>query len=155
MAKSNGRMAALEVPEAPARLFLRNPYDGEPIVRNDTNEECWIELHPAASRFGREVDRRLMDENLRRRNQGPLKGVEIQNGIIKKLAMLTNAWSLAQLDGTPVDEPCTFDNCVFYYTQVEWLRDLVSNFVSDLGNFRPTPLPTSLTTPNTSSDSTA
>jgi len=156
MAMRNGKMAALSVPEAPAKLMLRNPYDGEPIVRNDNSEECWIEFHPSQSKFGQNVDRRLMDDNIRLRNQGRrMNAREIQDNVCKKLAMLTTNWCLAMLDGTPVDEPCNVENAHFYYTEVEWLREAASSFVNDLGNFRPTPSESSVTSQSTSSDSTA
>jgi hypothetical protein len=151
---STNKFAGLAGPEAPARMTVISPWDPDPIVRNDTGEECWIELYPSLSEVGRQVDRKLLDKNLRRRAQR-MSARDIEANVVEKLAGLTKAWSLAMPDGTPIDEPCTAENAIAIYTDVQWLRDQVSTFVNDLGNFRPTPSQTSSTTPSGISDSAA
>jgi len=151
---TNGKFAGLQISEAPARMTLMNPWDPEPIVRRDTGEECWIELHPSQSDTGRAVDRKLLDKTLRRRVQRAA-AKDIEANVIEKLAHLTKAWSLAMPDGTPINEPCTPENAMALYSDVQWLRDQVSNFVNDLGNFRPTLSENSSTTLSMTSDSAA
>jgi hypothetical protein len=149
-------LARQMVSEAPARMTLYGP-NGEPIVRNvsnGTSEECWIELYPSQSEVGRAIDRRLLDKALRRRTTRA-SARDVEQNVLEKLVHLTKAWSIAMPDGTPIDEPCTPDNVMVIYSGVQWVRDQVSNFVNDLGNFQATPLGNSSTSPNMSSDSAA
>jgi hypothetical protein len=150
----NSKFAGLQISEQPARMIVMSPWEPEPIVRKDTGEECWIDLHPSQSTIGRAIDRRLLDKTLRRRTQRA-GAKDIEQNVIEKLAHLTKAWSLAMPDGTPIDEPCTPENALALYTDVQWLRDQVSNFVNDLGNFRPTPSENSSTSLSMNSDSAA
>jgi hypothetical protein len=150
----NNKFAGLAVPETPARMTVISPWDPDPIVRSDTGEECWIELYPSQSEVGRLVDRKLLDKNLRRRVQR-MSAKDIEANVVEKLAGLTKAWCLAMPDGTPIDEPCTPENALAIYSDVQWLRDQVSTFVNDLGNWRPTLSQTSSTTPSGTSDSAA
>ena len=150
----NSKFAGLQISEAPARMTVMNPWEPEPIVRSDTGEECWIEMHPAQSTIGRAIDRRLLDKTLRRRTQRAT-AKDIEQNVIEKLAHLTTGWSLAMPDGTPIDEPCTPENALALYTDVQWLREQVSSFANDLGNFRTTPSENSSTTLSTNSDSAA
>lgn len=150
----NAKFAGLVAKDGPARMTVINPWTAEPLVRNGEEEECWIELHSPQSDLARALDRRLLDKALRRRNaRASVRDVE-QN-VIEKLAGLTKAWSMALLDGTPMDEPCNAENAAILYTDVLWLREQVSNFVNDLGNFRTTPSENSSTSLSMSSDSAA
>jgi hypothetical protein len=153
MALDKELLAGFAMPEAPARMTLLNPANGDAIVHEDTGEEAWIELHPAQSAVGRAIDRRIIDKNLRRRVQR-LSMKDLDANVVDKLAHLTQAWSLAYPNGKPIDLVCNPDNAAFVYDGVPWMREQVSNFVNDLGNFLTTPSTNSSTSPSTTSDST-
>ena len=53
------------------------------------------------------------------------------------------------------DQKQLSENAMALYSDVQWLRDQVSNFVNDLGNFRPTLSENSSTTLSMTSDSAA
>lgn len=150
----NAKVAGFVVKDGPARMTVMNPWTGEPIVRNGEEEETWIELHSPQSDLARAVDRRLLDKALRRRN-ARATAKDVEQNVIEKLAGLTKAWSLGMPDGTPFDEPCNAENAIILYTDVLWLREQVSNFVNDLGNFLKTPSENSSTTLSMSSNSAA
>jgi hypothetical protein len=132
-----GKFDGLTVSEAPARMTILNPVTGDPVVRKDTGEEAWIELHPNESEVGARIEREITTKALRRRVQA-LRGRDLEENTIAKLAGLTINWNLALLDGSHIDLACTPDNAEQVYKDVRWLRNQVAAFVNDLGNFQPT-----------------
>ena len=136
------KFSGLSTSDAPGRMTVINPVTNDPLVRADTNEECWIEAYPAQSRRGSEIDRELTTKVLRKRVQR-MSAKDIDDNVIQKLGMLTTGWSLALLNGEPLGVECTPENAVELYTDVRWLRDQVSAWVNDLGNFQPTAPPIS------------
>lgn len=136
------KFSGLSTSDAPGRMMIINPVTGDPLILKDTGEECWIELYPAQSKRGSEIDRELTTKVLRKRVQR-MSAKDIDENVVAKLGMLTTGWSLALLNGEPLAVECTPENATELYTDVRWLRDQVSAYVNDLGNFQPTPPGTS------------
>lgn len=132
-----GKFSAIPKFDTPDRMTIINPITGEPLVRSDTGEECWIQTYAAQSKRGSEIDRELTNKAMRKRIQR-MTGKDVDENVIAKLGMLTTGWSLALLNGEPLDVECTPENATELYTDIRWLRDQVSAFVNDLGNFQPT-----------------
>jgi hypothetical protein len=150
----SSKFSGLTVSEQPARMTVMHPIDLEPLVNKETKEECWIELLPTQGAAGALIDRQITDKALRRRVQR-LTAKDVETNAIDKLAQLTSAWSLAELDGTPIKSPCTTENAAEMYAVVRWLRDQVATFTADLGNFQPTASPILSTSPSTTLSSTS
>jgi hypothetical protein len=137
-----GKFLGLSTSDAPSRMTVIHPVTNDPLILTATGEECWIEAYPAQSKRGSEVDRELTTKVLRKRVQR-MSAKDIDENVVAKLGMLTTGWKLALLNGEPLDVECTPENATELYTDVRWLRDQVSAFVNDLGNFQPTPSGTS------------
>lgn len=148
------KFPGLTISEQPARMTVMHPIDLEPIINKETGAECWIELLPTQGAAGALIDRQITDKALRRRVQR-LTGKDVESNAIDKLAQLTKAWSIAELDGTPIKTPCTTENAAELYGIVRWLREQVATFTADLGNFQPTSSPILSTSPSTSLNSTS
>lgn len=135
-----GKFSGLATSDAPARMTVIHPSTGEPLKRNDTGEECWIEAHPSDGKRGAAIDAELLTRRLRRRVQGTITANEVEKGTVAKLAMLTTGWSLALLDGTPIDVPYSEEDAIELYSMDNgrWLRNQLATFVGELGNFQPT-----------------
>jgi|KBSMisStandDraft_5_1062788.scaffolds.fasta_scaffold1099441_1 hypothetical protein len=136
-----GKFAGLSLAEAPVKMTILNPTTGEPLKRRD-GEECWIEGFASQSKRGQEIDREQTTKALRRRVPR-MSARDLDEGVAEKLGKLTTGWSLALLDGTPIDEPWSPENAIELFTDTKWLRDQWASWVNDLGNFQPSPSPTS------------
>ncbi len=137
-----GKFSGLATSDAPGRMTVIHPVTNDPLTLNSTGEECWIEAYPSQSKRGSEIDRELTTKVLRKRVQR-MSAKDIDENVVAKLGMLTTGWKLALLNGEPLDVECTPENATELYTDVRWLRDQISTFVNDLGNFQPTPSGTS------------
>jgi hypothetical protein len=137
-----GKFAGLSLAEAPVKMPILNPTTAEPLKRSDTGEECWIEGFASQSKRGQEIDREQTTKALRRRVPR-MSARDLEEGVAEKLGKLTTGWSLARLDGTPFDEPWSHENAIELFTDTKWLRDQWASWVNDLGNFQPSPSPTS------------
>lgn len=142
------KFSGLKVSEEIGRMTIVDPVNLEPLVNKATGEACWIDLYPAQSDRGYAADRRINEKIIRRRVQR-MTARDVEENTTEKLGMLTCGWSIALLDGTPVNVPCTPENAIELYTDVRWLRDQVATFAADLGNFQPKSLPNSSDTQST------
>jgi len=148
------KFSGLTISEQPARMTVMHPIDLEPILSKETGEECWIELLPTQGAAGVIIDRQITDKALRRRVQR-LTAKDVESNAVDKLAQLTKAWKICELDGTPIRAACTPENAAELYGAVRWLREQVATFAADLGNFQPTSSPILSSSENTSSPSTS
>jgi hypothetical protein len=137
-----GKFAGLSLAENAVRMTVLHPYTAEPLKREDTGEECWIEGYASQSKRGQEIDREQTTKALRRRVPR-MSAKDLDEGVVEKLGKLTTGWNLALLDGTPIDEPWSEQNAIELFTDTKWLRDQWATWVNDLGNFQPSPSPTS------------
>jgi hypothetical protein len=142
------KFAALGFKEAPARMTILHPVTLRPLVNSMTGEEAYIDLLPAQSQVGTAADRDTQDSYLRLRRR--VTAEDTEKATTLKLGKLTVGWSLALLNGAPLDIPCTPDNAMDLYGEIRWMRDQVSSFVTDLGNFPSNTSAISADTPNTS-----
>jgi hypothetical protein len=124
--------------ETPSRMVILHPVTRRPLCNAETGAEAWIELLSEASAPGRAHDRDRTDRMLKMKGR-KLSPEEIETDMVDKLAAVTKAWSLFSLDGIPLEIDCTAAEARALYAMPEarWLRDQVSEFATDVGNFRP------------------
>lgn len=133
MSKFSGLGLAVEVP---SRMTILHPVTRQPL-RNALGEETYIDLLSASSSVARAHDRVTTDARIKMGNRR-ISAEEIEASINERLALLTRDWSLATLDGDPIDVPYSAANARELYAlpELSWLRDQALEFSGDVGNFR-------------------
>ena len=132
------KFAGLAVPtDRPARMTILHPVTGQPIRRADTGEPIWIDLLSADSKAAREHERAVQNRRLQSRARR-ITADDIEAEGVELLVVLTQGWSLAQLDGQPLDVPCTPENAREFYASPElaFIRRQANDFAADLGNYQ-------------------
>ena len=132
MSKFSGLGLAIEVP---SRMIILHPVTRYPL-RNTLGEETYIDLLSASSSVGRAHDRTMTDARIKMGNKR-YSAEEFENSVNERLATLTRGWSLATLDGDPIDVPYSPANARELYAlpELSWLRDQAIEFIGDVGNF--------------------
>jgi hypothetical protein len=130
--------------DQPTRMTILHPVTGQPIRRSDTGEPAWIDVLSADSKAARDHEREMQNRRLRSRARR-ITAEELEAEGIELLVSLTKAWSLATLDGDPLDVPCTPENARELYASPElaFIRRQVNEAAADAGNF-----PARTTSPN-------
>lgn len=116
-------------------MTILHPVTRAPLLISGTDESAWIDLLSVNSVVGRKHDRTVTDRLIKMRGRRP-SADEIDSDTTDKLALLTKGWSLATLDGEPIEIDCTIVNARELYNLPEaaWLREQVAEFVVDAGN---------------------
>ncbi len=126
--------------DRPGRCCLSHPVTGAPlmVLREDAApEQAYIDIlscdiAPAQEhRFSRQDQERLF-----RRELSP---AEDYDSVGTQLARMTTGWLLCDLNGRPLDVPCSFDMArdLFNGLETRWLRTQVFGFALTPGNFPP------------------
>lgn len=123
--------------DKPARVTLLHPVTGQPIRRTDTGEPAWIDILSADSKAARDHEREMQNRRLRSRARR-ISAEEIEAEGVELLVALTKGWSLAALDGEPLDVPFSPDNARELYSTPElaFIRRQVNEAAADAGNFQ-------------------
>jgi hypothetical protein len=119
-----------------ARMTILHPVTGQPIRRTDNGEVAWIDILSADSKAARDHEREMQNRRLRSRARR-ITAEELEAEGIELLVALTQGWSLATLDGDPMEVPCTAENAreLFSTPDLSFIRRQVNDFAADLGNF--------------------
>jgi N-acetyl-gamma-glutamylphosphate reductase len=122
--------------DATSRIFLLHPVTRQPLIKEGTEEQAWIDVVSSVSQIGRAHDRSVTDKQIKMRGRR-MQAEDIEADYTEKLAKLTRGWSLVTLAGEALDVEFTPGNARELYSlpELAWLRDQVSEFVADLGNF--------------------
>jgi acyl-CoA reductase-like NAD-dependent aldehyde dehydrogenase len=122
--------------DRPARMTILHPVTGQPIRRTDSGEAAWIDILSADSKAARDHEREMQNRRLRSRARR-VTAEEIEAEGIELLVALTKGWSLATLEGEPLDVPFTAEAARELYSSPDlaFIRRQVNEFAADLGNF--------------------
>jgi hypothetical protein len=124
--------------DTPARLFLNHPITLKPLVDKDGNP-AWIDLLSNESTSAQRHERVVTDHRLDARSRGKkISAAEIEADNVDRVVVLTVAWSLVWLDGTPaVDAPFTAENAreIYGLPGLQWIREQVEAWVGTRANF--------------------
>jgi hypothetical protein len=132
------KFSGLAVPtDHPARMTILHPVTGQPIRRTDSGEVAWIDVLSADSKVARDHERAAQNRRIQSRARR-ITADDIEAEGVELLVSLTRGWSLATLEGDPLDVPCTPDNAREFYCSPElaFIRRQVNDFAADLGNFQ-------------------
>jgi hypothetical protein len=144
---------ALDV-DRPARMTILNPVTRMPVRNRDTNENCWIDFLSTSSKPARQLERELSDRIIKLRGRR-LSAEEIEDHATERLARLATGWSLAGLDGTPINVPFSEGAAreLFELPELAWLREQCLEHLNDVGNWGKSLSTSSENSPNISSAS--
>lgn len=123
--------------DKPARMTVLHPVTGQPIRRADTGEAAWIDVLSADSQAARAHEREAQNRRLRSRARR-LAAEDLETEGLELLVALTKGWSLATLDGAPIDVPFNAENARELYSAPElaFIRRQVNDFAADAGNYQ-------------------
>jgi len=142
----SGLNLGLSLPvDQPARLVLRHPHSGKPLVEAgadpETAEPAWIELYSLDSRIAREHERRVQQQLIEIRREGRRVGLtpeQIETNAVELLVALTKSWRLISLEGVVhADYACTPENRRALYADpgAVWIREDADRFLGSRANF--------------------
>lgn len=122
--------------EKPARMTIMHPVAQEPL-RDAAGQEAWIDLLSQDSRAAQRATRAAIDRRLASRSRKPPAAEDLRREETEVLAALTAGWHLVSLSGEAIPESCTPQAAAELYDMPElsWLREQVSAFVADRGNY--------------------
>ena len=121
--------------EAPARMIIKNPLTGEPLLDSNGNP-AWIDIASSESKKGQAANRAAMNRRLKSRSR-QLSAEEIEQESLELLCALTVDWYLVGLNGERIEAAFTPTNVREAYEGAPWLQKQVDAFAGDLGNYRP------------------
>lgn len=133
-------------PSTTSRCMLVDPVTREPI--SDEDGGLFIEVR---SPWSQEADKHRFEVQDRARKLGrELNAKEQRDNYDAYLAKLTVGWNLPDDDGAP--KPCNFASAREVYSDagLYWIKEQVSEFINDRGNFRNPGSTTSEPGPDTS-----
>jgi hypothetical protein len=118
-----------------SRMTIHHPATGLPL-RDAAGEAAWIDLLSMDGKAAQQIQRAAQNRRLERRVR-KLTAEDLAAEEIDLLAALTAKWRLLTLDGAPLEVDCTASNAAELYAlpELAWLREQVSGFVADRGNF--------------------
>lgn len=121
--------------DQPSRMTIHHPGTGLPL-RDADGLPAWIDLLSMDSKAAQQIQRAAQNRRLERRIR-KLTAEDLAAEEIDLLAALTSKWRLLTLDGAAIDVECSAANAAELYAlpELAWLREQVSGFVADRGNF--------------------
>ena len=130
--------STLETKES-ARMIIKHPETGEPIVDEKNGASPWIELFSQGSKAHRKamylLKRRILasmkDGNEVLDDEGMFERSE--SAEMDLLVDVTSAWEGIMLDGKELK--CTPENARMFYGRFPFVRDQVEAFIVDSENF--------------------
>jgi len=116
-------------------MTVRHPVTGDPLMDEKTQEPMTITLVGQDSKEFTASRHRLMTRKLQTKRgfRNVLKAEELDEDAMNLLVAATKAWSGVQFQGKYPE--CTPENIKQVYEALPWLREQVSEFVSDRANF--------------------
>lgn len=121
--------------DQPSRMTIHHPATGLPLRDADGNP-AWIDLLSMDSKAAQQIQRAAQNRRLERRVR-KLTAEDLAAEETDLLAALTAKWRLLTLDGAAIEVECNAPNAAELYSlpELAWLREQVSGFVADRGNF--------------------
>lgn len=122
--------------ETPARMVVRHPVTGRPLVNAATGEEAFILLLSGDSQAAKQARHKIQQERIDNRvRKITLADAEEEN--TRVMAALVRGWSLATLEGEPLDVECSPSTAyeLFSSPDTAFVAEQAVEFVGHRGNF--------------------